>query len=195
MLSSKIRACTRKDIGVLVETIRRSFQDVAQRFDLTQENAPRHPSNCTKDWIKKDMERGITYFVMENENLVVGCVALEQANADVCYLERLAVLPNQRRHGFGKTLVTHVLSEGKLLGVHRVDIGIIAQQTELKNWYRGIGFVEKESKEFSHLPFCVTLMSYEVNKNCQQQNSAAGFKPPPIRDVLLRTYEQVGKRG
>jgi N-acetylglutamate synthase-like GNAT family acetyltransferase len=76
------------------------------------------------------MERGVTYFIMENENSVAGCVALEMANSEVCYLERLAVLPNQRHLGFGKALVTHVLSKAKLLGVHRVNIGIIAKQTE-----------------------------------------------------------------
>ena len=167
-LSPKIRACTQKDIGVLVETIRRSFQDVAERFGLTQENAPRHPSNCTEDWIQKDIERGVTYFIIENENSVAGCVALELTNSEVCYLECLAVLPNQRHLGFGKALVTHVLSKAKLLGVHRVDIGIIAEHTELKNWYKGIGFIEGESKEFPHLPFRVTFMSYVVDKNCRQ---------------------------
>lgn len=164
MLSPKIRLCTQKDIAVLLDTIRRSFQDVALRFGLTQENAPRHPSNCTEDWIQKDMERGITYFVVENENVVVGCAALEQANPDVCYLERLAVLSGQRRRGFGKKLVTHVLSEAKSLGAHRVNIGIIAQHSELKNWYREIGFIEGETKEFSHLPFRVTFMSCVLNK-------------------------------
>jgi len=164
MLSPKIRVCTQKDIKVLTETIRRAFQDVAKRFDLIKDNAPRHPSNCTKDWIQKDMERGVTYFIMENENLVVGCVALELTKSDVCYLERLAVLPDKRRHGFGKALVTHVLSEANHLGAHCVNIGIITQQTELKKWYKGIGFAEQESKEFPHLPFRVTLMSYEIDK-------------------------------
>lgn len=168
MLSPKIRPCTQKDIGVLVETIRRSFQDVTLRFDLTLENAPRHPSNCTEDWIQKDIERGVTYFVIENENLVVGCAALEKANSEVCYLERLAVLPDQRRRGFGKTLVTQVLSQARNLGAKRVNIGIIADQTELKNWYKGIGFVEGESKEFPRLPFRVTYMSYDVDKNGAQ---------------------------
>jgi GNAT superfamily N-acetyltransferase len=163
MMSPKIRVCTQKDIGVLVETIRSSFKDVAKRFGLTQENAPRHPSNCTAEWIQKDMESGVTYFIVENEHSVAGCVALELANSEVCDLERLAVLPNQRHLGFGKALVTHVLSKAKLLGVHRVSIGIIAEHTELKNWYKGIGFVEGESKEFSHLPFRVTFMSYEVD--------------------------------
>ena len=148
----------------MVETIRKSFQDVAIRFDLTQENAPRHPSNCTKEWIQKDMASGINYYVAENINVAVGCVALEQANSDICYLERLAVLPDQRRRGFGGKLVNDVLSKAKSLGVQRVNIGIIAKHTELKNWYKEIGFVEGETKEFSHLLFHVTFMSYVLNK-------------------------------
>jgi N-acetylglutamate synthase-like GNAT family acetyltransferase len=167
-MSSKIRICTKEDTQVLAETIRRSFKDVAESFGLTEENAPRHPSNCTVDWIRKDMERGVTYFAIENKNHVVGCVALERANTEVCYLERLAVLPDQRRRGFGKALVKHVLSESKLLGVHRVSIGIIAKHIEVKDWYKGLGFVEGESKEFPHLPFLVTFMSYDVRKGCQK---------------------------
>jgi N-acetylglutamate synthase-like GNAT family acetyltransferase len=168
MLSPKIRPCTQKDIGVLAETIRRSFQDVALRFELTLDNVPRHPSNCTEYWIQKDMKRGVTYYALENENLVAGCVAIEKADSNGCYLERLAVLPDKRRHGFGKALVTYVLSEARNFRAKRVNIGIIADQTELKNWYTGIGFVEGESKEFAHLPFRVTFMSYKLDKEWQQ---------------------------
>ena len=77
-MNDRIRACTRKDIDVLVETIRGSFRDVAERFGLTGENCPRHPSNCTADWIGKDMDRGVTYFVLESDGRVAGCVALER---------------------------------------------------------------------------------------------------------------------
>jgi N-acetylglutamate synthase-like GNAT family acetyltransferase len=173
-MNSKIRTCSREDSQVLAETIRRSFQDVAERFGLTQENAPRHPSNCTEHWIQKDLERGVTYFIIESENSAVGCVALEQATSEIYYLERLAVLPNHRQHGFGKALVTHALSNARLLGACRVNIGIIAKHAELKNWYKEIGFAEGESKDFPHLPFRVTFMSYEVDKNCQQ-----GSTPKP----------------
>jgi len=158
-MGAKIRICTEEDIQILTETIRRSFWDVAEHFGLTPENAPSHPSNCTVDWIQKHMEHGVKYFAIENKNHFVGCVALEQPNSEVCYLERLAVLPDQRRRGFGTALVY-------LLGVNYVSIGIIAEQTELKNWYKKLGFVEGESKEFSHLPFRVTFMSYDIKKNC-----------------------------
>ena len=106
-----IRKCTKDDLRVLEETIRKSFQNVADRFGLTPVNAPRHPSNCTADWLQKDMNRGVTFFVIENETYIVGCVALELANSEVCYLERLSVLPDHRNRGFGKALVDHVFYE------------------------------------------------------------------------------------
>ena len=158
----QIRTCNREDVGVLAETIRGAFRDVAGRFGLTEENCPRHASNCTADWIEKDMDRGVTYFVLESEGRVAGSVALERAKPEVCYMERLAVLPDRRRRGFGKALVGHALSEAGVRGCRRVGIGVIANQAELKDWYRRFGFVETESREFPQLPFLVTFMSCEL---------------------------------
>ncbi len=89
MTNYKIRTCDREDIGVLVKTIRDSFETVAERFGLNRENSPRHPSNCTAEWIQQEMDRGVQYFILESEGMVSGCVALESASSEVCYLERL----------------------------------------------------------------------------------------------------------
>ncbi|HPV52393.1 MAG TPA: GNAT family N-acetyltransferase [Smithella sp.] len=161
----KIRICHHEDIGILTETIRKSFRDVAQRFGLTRRNAPSHPSNCMLNWIRYDMERGVTYFIAESESRTAGCVACEQASAKICYLERLAVLPEERNQGLGKALVERVLSNARELGSGAVSIGIIADHAELKNWYRKIGFVEGETRTFINLPFLVTFMSYNLNEN------------------------------
>jgi ribosomal protein S18 acetylase RimI-like enzyme len=158
-----IRKCTREDVDILAETIRGSFRDVAERFGLTVENCPRHASNCTPDWIEKDMDRGVTYFVLESEGRVAGSVALELVKPGLCNLERLAVLPDQRKRGFGKALVSHLLSQAGRLGCRDVRIGVIADQAELKDWYRRLGFVETESREFAHLPFLVTFMRHTLS--------------------------------
>jgi N-acetylglutamate synthase-like GNAT family acetyltransferase len=158
-MEHKIGMCIEKDAERLCEIIRRSFRDVADRFGLTPENAPRHPSNCTEEWIRDEIGRGTAYFVLEIENHAVGCVALQQADPEVCYLERLAVLPEYRRRGFGEALVSHVLSEAKKLGATRVEIGIIAEHTELKDWYEKLGFIETASRTFPHLPFTVCFLS------------------------------------
>ena len=105
------------------------------------------------------MEKGARYFVLDAEGISCGCVALEPASPEVCYLERLAVLPPQRRRGYGKALVDRVLHEAKELGAQHVDIGIIAEHTELREWYRKIGFVEQTTATFPHLPFQVLFMS------------------------------------
>jgi len=157
-MPNRIRTCTREDIGILVETIRGAFRDVAEHFGLTEENCPRHASHCTADWIEKDLDRGVTYFVLESEGRVAGSVALEPVRPGLCNLERLAVFPDQRRRGFGNALVSHVLWEAEKLGCGEVRIGVIADQAELKEWYRRLGFVETETRDFAHLPFRVTFM-------------------------------------
>jgi len=161
-MNLRIRTGTNDDIAILTATIRNAFRDVAERFGLTPENAPRHPSNFTAEWLQKDLERGVTYFLIEKEGAPVGCVAREMANPEVCYLERLAVLPGERRRGIGSALVDCVLADARRLGARQVGIGIIAEQTELKNWYKKIGFVEGENKTFPHLPFRVAFLSYDL---------------------------------
>ena len=157
-----IRAAGFADVPVLSGLIRVSFRDVAERFGLTLENCPKHPSNCTEEWIENDFARGVAYYILESDGTPVGCIALENANPELCYLERLGVVPQSRRKGFGKALVDHVFYEARALGAKQIGIGIISDDTKLKLWYQGIGFVEKETKEFDHLPFLVTFMSYEL---------------------------------
>jgi N-acetylglutamate synthase-like GNAT family acetyltransferase len=156
----KIRTCTHADIEILGEIIRNAFADVAERFGLTLENSPRHPSNCRADWLQRDMNRGVTYCLLNHDDQNVGCAALEQVNNELCYLERLAVIPSARRQGLGTALVRHVLSAAAALGVQRVEIGIIAEHKDLKEWYGKLGFEEMESKNFPHLLFRVTFMTY-----------------------------------
>ncbi len=104
------------------------------------------------------MDRGVTYFVLESEGRVAGSVALEWVRPGLCNLERLAVFPRYRGRGFGRVLVDHVLSAAGKLGCHTIRIGVIADQAELKEWYRGLGFVETETRDFAHLPFRVSFM-------------------------------------
>ena len=157
-----IREANSTDMSLVSGLIRESFRDVARRFGLTLENCPKHPSNCTDEWIENDFARGVTYYILETNRTEVGCVALEKANSDLCYLERLGVLPEARQNGFGRSLVDHVISQATLFRAKQISIGIIGDDTELKRWYQRIGFVEGETKEFEHLPFLVTFMTYDV---------------------------------
>lgn len=150
------------EVPLLAGLIRDAYRDVAQRFNLTPENCPRHPSNCTPTWIRKDFARGVSYFILEHNGTPAGCAALEKPTTELGYLERLAVLPDYRRRGIGRRLVDHVFEQATDAGLKKISIGIIAEQTDLLMWYRKIGFLEADTKEFAHLPFLVTFMMYQL---------------------------------
>jgi N-acetylglutamate synthase-like GNAT family acetyltransferase len=154
-----IRQANRADVPILTEVIRAAFRGVAVRFALTAETCPTHPSNRTTAWIEKELDKGVRYYIGEEGGKACGCVALERANPEACYLERLAVRPECREQGCGKALVDHVLAEARALGARRVEIGIIADQKELGAWYERLGFLPMRTARFDHLPFRVLFMS------------------------------------
>jgi N-acetylglutamate synthase-like GNAT family acetyltransferase len=157
-MNFQISEANLEEAELLASIIRQSFLDVARRFDLTPSNCPSHPSNCTVEWVKTAMEKGINYYLLRIEDEPSGCVALERASEEVCYLERLAVLPAHRGRSLGRTLVSHVQQKALDQGLVHVEIAVIASQTELIEWYAHLGFVFKRTAHYPHLPFEVTFM-------------------------------------
>jgi len=154
----RIRTAKQNDTRQLATLITESFRDIAERFGLTPENAPTHPSNCNEEKVRADLGKGVTYYIAEADNQVVGCVALEPGKDNTWYLERLAVLPSFRRRGIGQALVGHALTAAYERGAQEVSIGIIAKHTELRSWYETLGFVLTGTKMFEHLPFEVAFL-------------------------------------
>jgi N-acetylglutamate synthase-like GNAT family acetyltransferase len=158
-----IRDANEADIETLVTLLRSSFRDVAERFELTIENCPKNLAFCTKERIEGDFDRGLRFYILEKDGRPCGCVAIEKASPDVCYLQRLAVLPEHRKKGYGKALVNHIFDQAGKNGAQKVEIGIISEDTKLKNWYMKFGFVQKATKKFDHLPFIVAFMSAQID--------------------------------
>lgn len=157
-----IRPASENDITTIAHLIQLAYKDVAQRFGLTPDNCPKHPSNCTNAWIRSDLERAVTYFLLVNDNTLVGCAALETTDPAVAYIMRLAVLPAFRHRGFGEILVRHIIAQVRGLAMSSISIGLIAEQEELAAWYGKLGFVLGETKQFDHLPFTVRYMKYTL---------------------------------
>jgi len=159
-----IREAKKNDIPEITKVIRKSYHTVAKRYDLTRENCPKHPSNCETNWVLGDFERGVQYYVAESDNGIIGCMALEKASEQTCYLERLAVIPAERNKGVGTLLVKNFIKKAGDIGASTIGIGIISKQEDLKVWYQKIGFVETGHKAFTHLPFDVAFMEYQIEK-------------------------------
>ena len=158
----RIRGATSEDLVTIAMLVSESNKDVALTFGLNAENCPKHPSFCTEAWVKADMARGETYFILEEASKPVACVAYESPRAGLAYLNRLSVLPAHRRLGAGARLVHHVIQHSRAAAIATISIGVIGEHIELQRWYKKLGFKDGETKQFSHLPFSVKYMAYAL---------------------------------
>lgn len=150
------------DLKKCLEVIRESFLTVAKEFKLTIENAPTNPAFIKFSDLLKMREKGIVMFGVFNEESQIGFVAIEKAGEDTYYMEKLVVLPEFRHRGYGKRIMDYVVDYVRKNGGKRIGIGIINENSILKQWYENYGFREIELKRFAHLPFTVCLMSKEI---------------------------------
>ena len=173
-MASIIREADVGDSAIIATVVRTAFRASAERFELTHENCPTHPSFCTKEWVEADMKRTVRYYILEIERRIGGCAALEQVHDEISFLQKLAVLPNHRRKGYGRALVHHILREAQTQGARVVRVAVITEFATLVKWYKKIGFIEVKSDRVANLPFGVTILE----RAFRDQNPAKSFANP-----------------
>jgi len=150
------------DLERCVSVIRKSFSDVAKEFGLTKENCPTHTSFITIQNLQYHWDNGFLMFGYYLDNNIIGYVSLENKDNGVFKLHNLGVLPEHRHKGYGKQLLDFCKMKVKESNGNRITIGIIEENTVLKNWYAANGFVHICTKLFDHLPFTAGYMECEV---------------------------------
>jgi Acetyltransferases len=157
------KICTREDIATSTKILQDSFATVARQFNLTKENCSTNSAFITEDKLQEELERGVDMFGLYNEDGQIGFVAIEKSSTEyVYYLEKLAVIPTARHQNYGKLLMDHACEYVKREGGQKISIGIINENTILKDWYINYGFIEAEIREYSHLPFTVCIMKKDI---------------------------------
>ncbi len=141
-----------------MKVIRDSFITVAKEFSITRQNAPTNPAFIDSKALVKMKEKGVKMYGGYSEGKLIAFVAIEKARDDIYYLEKLCVIPLYRHHGYGEQLIEFVFEIVKSNGGKKICIGIINDNTILKNWYKKNDFAETGRKVFNHLPFEVCFM-------------------------------------
>ncbi len=158
----KIRPITKADLPESLSVIRSSFNTVALEMNLTPGNCPGHTAFTTMEKLI-DLHGKAACFGFYANNTQIGFVAAEKVgDGEVYYLDKLAVLPGQRHKGYGAQLVMCVLDYVGRQGGKKVSLGMIDSHAVLKEWYKSLGFEEKGTKKFDHLPFLVCFMDLDL---------------------------------
>lgn len=152
------------DITILADLLNKSFRTIADEFGLTKDNCPSNNSFIDEASLKNQIDRGMDIYILFADKVAIGCVAIERSsqNPETFYIEKLAVLPEFRHHGYGQQLMNFASSEIKRSGGRTISVSLIDSNTKLKEWYSALGYTETCCKDYDHLPFRVCFMSKQI---------------------------------
>lgn len=150
-------------LGICQNIIHNSFRTVADDFNLTIDNCPNHTSFITEDKLKKQFSDKTDMFLYEKDGEYIGYFSLIKKSCKIYELDNLSVLPSFRHFGIGREMVEYAKSYVDSKNGERISIGIIEENTVLKEWYKQLGFEHKGTKKFEHLPFTVGFMELSIN--------------------------------
>ena len=103
-ISPKVRAANTQDI----DSIHELMADYVARGVLL----PRSKSDICDNLMK--------FVVIEREDVIVACGALEIFNENLCEIRSLVVAENQKRHGLGRILVDKLIEKAISLDLKRI---------------------------------------------------------------------------
>ena len=158
----QIRPVIHDDLIKVLDVIHQSFATVAAEFGITKENCPRHTAFMPIENLQYHMSMSWVMLGLYEENNLVGYVSLSKEGEDVYELHNLAVLPQCRHKGYGKMLIDYVKEAVHKENGQKIKLGIIEENTKLKNWYTANGFVHMGTRKFDHLPFTVGFMELVI---------------------------------
>ena len=151
-----------EQLNICLNIINKSFQTVADGMNLTKDNCPSYTAFMLIEKLISQFENNMPMFLYQYNGYFAGYFSLS-INDDSVELNNLAVLPKYRHLGIGRELVDYAITYSKnILGANEIKIGIVEENTILKEWYEKIGFVHTGTKKFEHLPFTVGFMETEV---------------------------------
>ena len=149
-------------LPLYAEVIRQNFATVAQEFNLTKENCPGHTSFITDERLASKIKEGYYPFGYFADGKLAGFASLTDTGGGAYEMGNVAVLPEYRHLGYGKSLLDFCKERVVELGGSKITIGIIDESTVLKKWYSANGFIQTGVKRFEHLPFTVGYMEWSV---------------------------------
>lgn len=153
---------SKKQLNICLDIIRSSFITVADEFGLTENNCPSHTAFMTVDRLEKQFDESKPMFLFYRDEYPVGYFSLSKCSDEEWELNNLAVLPQYRHLGIGKAMTNYAISTVKSFGGNKITIGIIEENTKLKEWYLSLGFRHISTRKFEHLPFTVGFMELNL---------------------------------
>ena len=161
-MSYTIREILEQELEECASVIRAGFLTVAEEFGITRENVPTNGAFIQKERLFEERAKGHIMYAAVQGSKIIGYMQLEKSNPELYFLQKLVVLPQYRHCGVGRALLDYAKEKVTEWEGNKISIGIIEENTVLKNWYLSSGFETTATRKFEHLPFTVGFMELSL---------------------------------
>lgn len=142
MSDAVFRAATFDDVAVLHALIERAYRGDSAKAGWTHEADLLFDDRTSAEELATliaDPQR-VVLLALRDE-VVIGCVQVAHAAADLAYLGMLTVEPTLQAVGLGRRLLTAAETEAQTrFGARRMEMTVIRSRTELIAWYGRRGY-------------------------------------------------------
>lgn len=161
-----IREIGRPELEKKAEVVRRSFGTVAEQLGLSTEDQQARQAILDGKKTGDETENGDMTFgaflAVDGKETMVGSAQIVKKCGGVYDLTKLAVLPGYRHNGCGRALIEYCCAYARKEGCCKLTITIIEANTVLKNWYLKLGFKHVGTTKYTHLPYTIGFMEYDL---------------------------------
>ncbi len=158
----EIREVKEHELEECAAVIREGFLTVAKEFGITKENVPTNGAFIQVERLIEERAKGNIMYAVVYGDKIIGYMHLERNTPELYFLQKLVVLPSYRHMGIGRKLIDFAKEKVSEWQGNKISIGIIEENTVLKNWYLSCGFEPTGTKKFEHLPFTVGFMELKL---------------------------------
>ena len=129
---------------------------IAEQFGFTIENAPRFTAFAMTEerlLYQTDNEPRYIFAYFNSDGKLIGYYSL-----------LMCVLPEYRHRKIGQELLQDAYSQAEAHNCTKINIGIVEENTILRQWYEKEGFVHVGTEKFDFFPFTCGYMVKELKK-------------------------------
>lgn len=146
-----------EQLPVCLEIIHKSFKTVADKFNFTKENCPRHTSFMPIEKLEEQYKNGFKMFLYSFNDDNIGFFSVKSYDNNL-ELNTLGILPEYRENGIGRSIIDFSKKYAREHNCRKIKINIVEENTILRKWYESLGFIHTGIKIIPDLPFTVGFM-------------------------------------
>ena len=143
----------------LRKLVKNDLNSLVSLYSHLHQNDPKVPQDYLElTWDKSEKCGCITYWgLFESEVLISSCQCIFVPNLTrgcqpYCLIENVVTHKDYRTRGYGKALLKHALDAAWLAGCYKVMLMTGRQGQDVFNFYKSVGFDDKEKHAFVAKP-------------------------------------------